>query len=605
MKILRRNGLKACGTIAAVCLIVLLLPVWQPAAFGGSEKPSPSPEEKLRLGERMYREGILPSGEPMEAIVKGDLRVPGTSFTCVSCHLRSGLGSVEGGVITPPTNGVSLYKPFRSEPIPTYDINPFTPPQIVAQNLKYFQAPPPRPVYTDASLETVLQDGVDSAGRTISDIMPRYPLAEEDMAILIAYLKSLSSEFSPGVTDTTIRFATIIAEDVRPEDRNAMLIPLENFIRNKNLTNYVDPRERMISRSTGFRSRVMAEVTLASRGAGIRKLSLSRWVLKGSPDTWRSQLEEYNRKEPVFAILGGIAYGDWQPIHQFCEENHIPDIFPMTDFPVISQTDWYTLYLSKGYYQEGEGAARFLNGKDEVKGKPIVQFVRDTRVGRALSRGFQETWAEYEQKAPVTVTLKAGEPLTAEVLQRELARVNPAAIILWDGPESLKTLEMLAAGKNRPAMVLVSSGYLGKSMLSLEEQVRGFTYITYPYGMSQTAEDNVVFSMGLRNYNQEPNTVAPPMGVRNFNVEANTVATIRISQKTYILTLIMDMALIDLKGNYYRDNLLDVTGMFMDLYVPLYERISFGPNQRYTSKGCYVVQLGKSGLVKKSDWMTN
>jgi hypothetical protein len=44
----------------------------------------------------------------------------------------------------------------------------------------------------------------------------------------------------------------------------------------------------------------------------------------------------------------------------------------------------------------------------------------------------------------------------------------------------------------------------------------------------------------------------------------------------------------------------------MDQEVPLFERLSFGPGQRYASKGCYIVQLSKGekpGLIKKSDWV--
>jgi len=35
----------------------------------------------MRLGEKMYRDGILPSGKPLQAIVKGDVPVAGSQLT--------------------------------------------------------------------------------------------------------------------------------------------------------------------------------------------------------------------------------------------------------------------------------------------------------------------------------------------------------------------------------------------------------------------------------------------------------------------------------------------------------------------------------------------
>ncbi len=541
----------------------------------------------------MYREGVLPSGEPITAIVKGDLPVPGTAFTCVSCHLRSGLGSLEGTIYTPPTSGPYLFKPFKGHEPPKTGATPFLPKPIADYNAQFYQKPPNRPVYTEKTLADALRTGIDPAGRVLNGVMPCYDLDDEHMELLICYLKSLSSELPPGISDNTIRFATIVTDDLRPEVRNAMLVPLENYIRHANEMNFEDPRAG--TRSTGYRSRLMLDSTHMSRGVAVRKLALSRWILNGPPGTWRKQLEEYYRKEPVFALVGGLTSGEWQPIHEFCQENRIPNVLAITDFPVISQTDWYTLYFSKGYYQEGEGAARYLNNIEAVRDKAILEIVRDTPEGRALSRGFQETWSEFGHAAPVTVTLKAGEPLTADILLREAAQEKPAAVILWDGPESLKTLESVAAGTVRPKKVLVSSRYVGKSMFSLSEPARDFTYFTYPFGISQPA----------RTAWPEPGTPAT-MGVKKYDAEANTAETTRIWQQTYILTTILHGALLDMKGNYYRDNLLDVIDAMMDQETPLYERLSFGPGQRYASKGCFIVQLGKGpkpALVKTSAWV--
>jgi len=59
-------------------------------------------------------------------------------------------------------------------------------------------------------------------------------------------------------------------------------------------------------------------------------------------------------------------------------------------------------------------------------------------------------------------------------------------------------------------------------------------------------------------------------------------------------------------GNLYRDHLLDIMSMQMDLTVRDYERLGFGPGQRYASKGCHIIQLGPGtnpALLLRSEWV--
>ena len=342
-----------------------------------------------------------PRAEPLTALVQGDIPVEGTAFTCVSCHGRSGLGFSEGGVVTLPTNGEILYRPFN-------EVRRFIRPSV--GKVSYFKAPqlqaPPRPAYTDAALATVMRTGIDPAGRSLDYIMPRYVLSDRDMEILVFYLKNLSSTPSPGVTDTAIAFATVITEEVSQKERQEMLSVLNAIViaRNNDATSKI---HMQTSRWAGF-----LEELEKSR----RKMSLAIWELKGPRETWRGQLEQYYRKEPVFALLGGITTGEWKPVHEFCEAHKIPCLFPITDFPVISTTDWYTQYFSKGYYQEGEAAARFLGSMAELSPeKPLVQLYQDTPEGRALADGFRATWKGLGRRLPVDAALSQRETANERV----------------------------------------------------------------------------------------------------------------------------------------------------------------------------------------------
>lgn len=563
MTILKGTAMARAGAGLLIAIFLMLSPV-----IAGEH--APADQEALRLGERMYREGILPSGMPMRAFVSGDVPVDGTAFTCVSCHLRSGLGSFEGSVVTPPTNGRVLYQP-REPYIKGAEFVPYI--------HNYAVYLPVRPAYTDETLSALITTGYDPAGRSVLHVMPRYEIDDRDMAILIAYLKTLSDRPSPGVAGNEIKFATVIVEGTDQAAVESMLAPIQFSIDRKNSLASASRKNARVAR-IGY--------NMLGDLHGMT-FSLSRWVLRGPSSTWRRQLEDYYREEPVFALLGGITTGEWEPVHRFCEENRIPNLFPIVDYPVLSETDWYTLYPSRGLRQEGEAAGRYLlSMADLFKGRPVVQIVRAGSRGQALAEGFQSAWKGSGRAPAKEITLAEGEQLTAEGLRQIIAHDDPAGLLVWDDAASLPALQSLAGEADKPGLVLISGTYLGRALWTIPEEIRDLLYITYPYRLPQ---EDVRFDTSVRRV------------VPGRRLEAYDGTIVR---KSYITGEVLGRALMEMRGEFYRDFLLDTVSMMPDMYYPLFERVSFGPGQRYASKGCYIVQLGKGKapkLERRTEWV--
>lgn len=73
------------------CAALVLLTIGLSESSAEMALQSKSEQERLRLGERMYREGLLPSGETMRGHIREDVSVDSTAFSCESCHMRGGL----------------------------------------------------------------------------------------------------------------------------------------------------------------------------------------------------------------------------------------------------------------------------------------------------------------------------------------------------------------------------------------------------------------------------------------------------------------------------------------------------------------------------------
>jgi hypothetical protein len=438
-----------------------------------------------------------------------------------------------------------------------------------------------RPAYTRETLAAALRFGADPAGQHFNDVMPRYPLSDSDMSILIAYLESLSAEPSPGAGNFEFRFATVITDDVSREERQALLVPLQKFIDQKN------QQLKMYYDFLKFGYTPTADMKYA-----FRKASLDVWELKGAPETWHKQLASYYAAKPVFALLGGLSNGDWRPIHDFCEAERLPALFPITDFPVISGDNWYTLYFNKGYAQEGEAVASYLNRLDTLPAQPVIlQIVQDSLTGKALAAGFDKGWSEREHPAVMSLTLSVAQLRDQAGMATILTRYKPDILLLWSDPGMLPELPKLVAGLPASARLFVSSGYLGSKTSEITDEIRDRVYITFPYRLTPF----VGTKTGGFDARVPILTTAKDFGDRRIASRSATMLQQAILQ-----------GLNRLYDNLYRDHLLDIMSMQMDLTVRDYERFSFGPGQRFASKGCYIIQLGPGtdpALIPKSEWV--
>ncbi|MBN2432017.1 MAG: ABC transporter substrate-binding protein [Acidobacteria bacterium] len=531
-----------------------------------------TPEEAVQYGQRMYRQGILPSGRPMQALVQGDIPVDGTMFSCISCHLRSGLGATEGSIISLPVNGAELFQPLaRGQEV--LKLSPEQQPRQLSSTQL-------RPAYTEATLARAIRDGVDAGGRSLDRVMPRYKIDDRDMAVLIHYLRHLSSRISPGVDDTTIHFATVITDDVEPALRDAMLLTLQAHVRDRNSQSRHD--EERARKGPYYKDDMFMSY---------RRWSLTVWELQGDPSTWTEQLQEYYRQRPVFALLGGISNQDWRPIHDFCQQQQLPCVLPITPYPVIADDDWYTLYFSKSYDQEAESAARFIRSRSARNQiPPLVQVYRNGPAASRLADSFRQTADRLRLGPVIDVLLPAEQPADAGFWNQLGRGHGGAAVLLWLTAADLGRSASLAEWSRPPAIVIAAGSLLGEKTGAVPAGIRDMTYLTYPHSLPEEARKSLTV---LRRW----------LKVRDVPVTDEV-----IQSKVYFIGWMLSGVIRHMRRNYYRDHFLDVWDMMNDetYAISVYPRVSFGPGQRYLAKGCYMVQLTKDPepqLVRRSDWL--
>ncbi len=517
------------------------------------------PTQPETLGEAIYRHGALPGGEPIRGERAAGMYVEGNTAACVNCHRRSGLGMQEGHLTIPPVAGSYLFHP-RAGTIDDLDL-PFVP------GMRADRDP-----YTDASLAQAIRDGIGMGGKPLDVLMPRFKLDDAQMAALIAYLKQLSPGAVPGVTDSVLHFATIFTPDSDPVARQGVLDVLNRFFEDKNhYTRAESPRMRSSRR-------MMFKVN--------RHWELHVWQLSGAPDTWEAQLRAKLQAQPVFAVISGLGGHTWAPVQRFCEAQQLPCLFPNVDLPVDAESNFETVYFSRGVLLEAELMAHALLAMpDKATERKLVQVYRDGDVGPDAAARLRATlnghaWHVISETIPAAAS--------ASALRATLARVGPCdALVLWLRPQDIAALGPLPADVK---VVYMSGRMGGLDQAPLPTAWRHLTHMAYPFDLPEHRVVQVDYPLGWFRLRQIP------------------VVAQQVQADTYLACIILSDTLNHMVDTFVRDYLIERIEEMLEhrILTGYYPHLALAPNQRFASKGGYLAHFAEgtgTRVVADGDWI--
>jgi hypothetical protein len=508
--------------------------------------------------ERIYRAGLLPSGQPLRGTREGGVVIEGPGAACVNCHRRSGIGANEGPTVIPPITGKYLLHPGE-RPLP----------ESVVQSAG--TAISRHTGYDDQKLVRAIREGINADGKPLSPLMPRFTLSDADAGLLVDYLKSLSSRPGPGVTHDELNFATIITPDADPAERSGTLAVLRRFFTNR------DIHER------GHDPPLISAHRIRYRVA--YRWQLHVWELSGAPDTWEEQLDAHLRTEPVFAVISGVGGRDWAPVHRFCEHEALPCLFPNVRLPVVAPGDFYSVYFSRGVLLEADLIRAALQRSAHAPGRRVIELYRRGDIGEAAARALDHP-AAGEGADWIDRPLPASGG--AKELREALAAVRPGdTLVMWLRPDDLRKLPA-----NPPAAsAIFASGLMaGLENAPLPSLWRGATRLAYPVDLPQRRAMRLI----------EP--------VTWFRTQGIPLVAERVQVDTYVACQVLSEAVTHAFADLVPDYLIEqienlVSVKLLDGFYP---RLALAPGQRFASKGGYIVRLPPQPggpVIADGDWL--
>jgi ABC-type branched-subunit amino acid transport system substrate-binding protein len=529
----------AAFTLTALCVLLVT------ASIVAQQAPmsTPSKERGLspaeRRGKAIYLRGESPSGREIKAMLN-DIDVPASTLPCAGCHGLHGEGKTEGGVTAGNLTWTNLLKPYgHTHP----------------SGRKHG-------AFDEKLFTTAVVEGIDPAGNKLAAAMPRYQMAPEDVADLIAYLKRIEGDRDPGLTETNITIGIILPKHgALTEIGTAMKDVLTAYFANVN-----------------------------DKG-GIYNRRIELQTIDAGPDaaTTAANMRKHVENGELFAIVSGLSAGADKELAEVTREAEIPFLGPATLLTQTSaQNNRNLFYLLPGAGPQASALVNFAANKLELKKSKLSIVYSENELALAAVASIEDQ-ARKIGWSSVTKRALSSERFDAAALAGSLkAEGAEAVFFLGASGEETAFINAAAAANWAPHVFLL--GALAEKTLvkNLPLSFKDHVFLAFPTVPTDVTPEGLAELRAL----QEKYKFAPGHLASQLNAFA----------AAKIFTEALKRAGRDLS----REKLVTALEGLYEYDTGVTPSITFGPNRRVGAMGAYVLSIdpAKKEFISNG-WVSN
>jgi hypothetical protein len=206
------------------------------------------------------------------------------------------------------------------------------------------------------------------------------------------------------------------------------------------------------------------------------------------------QLDQWQKRNPAFAILSGLANEEWQPVQDFCERSQVACWFPSVDLvPQGAVNSAYSLYFSEGIALEAKVIAhRLLSAKNPPR--HLVQITTPNGVAKNAAEELQSAMTGVSSEIK---TLEWDQSKQDNIASK-LKDLDPQdVIVFWTGCDVLHNFEQ---AKIPSSTIFVSSTLCNEKLVKLPESWNKVTWLVQRQELPEMRSANLMRFNGWIRY---------------------------------------------------------------------------------------------------------